>query len=36
MRADLKWHQYEPVPETDSFGGFLKIIEEDAYGCFYG
>jgi hypothetical protein len=36
MRADLKWHRYEPVPEVDSLDDFLKIIEEDAHGCFYG
>lgn len=36
MRADLKWHRYEPVPEVRSFDAFLKIIDEDAYGCFYG
>ena len=36
MRADLKWHRYEPVPEVDSLEEFLQIIEEDAYGCFYG
>ncbi len=36
MRADLKWHRYEPVPEVNSLDEFLKIIEEDAYSCFYG
>ena len=36
MRADLKWHRYEPSPEVRSLDAFLKIIEEDAYGCFYG
>ena len=36
MRADLKWHRYEPVPEVSSLEQFLKIIEEDAHGCFYG
>ena len=36
MRADLKWHRYDPVPEVDSLDDFLKIIEEDSNGCFYG
>jgi hypothetical protein len=36
MRADLKWHRYEPVPEVNSLQQFLQVIEEDAYGCFYG
>ena len=36
MRADLKWHRYEPVPEVDSLEDFLEVIEDDAHGCFYG
>ncbi len=36
MRGDLKWHRYEPVPEVSSLEKLLKIIEEDAYGCFHG
>lgn len=36
MRADLKWHRYEPIPEVNSLEKFLQIIEEDAHGCFYG
>jgi hypothetical protein len=36
MRADLKWHRYEPTPEVNSLDEFLKIVEEDAYGCFNG
>ena len=36
MRADLKWHRYEPVAQVNSLDDFLKIIEEDPYGCFYG
>jgi hypothetical protein len=36
MRADLKWHRYEPIPEVNSLQDFLKVIEEDALGCFYG
>ena len=36
MRADLKWHRYEPEPQVKSLAKFLNIIEEDAYGCFYG
>lgn len=36
MRADLKWHRYEPVPDVKDLGEFLRVIEEDAFGCFYG
>ncbi len=36
MRADLKWHRYEPVPEADSLEEFLSVIEDDHHGCFYG
>jgi hypothetical protein len=36
MRADLKWHKYEPFPEAGNLEGFISIIEDDHYGCFYG
>lgn len=36
MRADLKWHRYEPAPEVSSLEEFLQIIEQDANGCFFG
>ena len=36
MRADLKWHRFEPVPEVDNLEEFLSVIEDDHYGCFYG
>ena len=36
MRADLKWHRYEPIPEASDLEEFLSIIEDDHYGCFYG
>ena len=36
MRADLKWHRYDPVPEAKSLENVLKVIEEDAHGCFKG
>jgi hypothetical protein len=35
MKADLRWHRYEPVPEVSSLDEFLKIIEEDAFDCFF-
>lgn len=36
QRADLKWHGYQPCLETDSLAEALKVIEEDAHGCFFG
>ena len=36
MRADLKWHGYEPVPEVVMLEEFFEIVEEDTYGCFKG
>ena len=35
-RADMKWHRYLPRPEVKSLGGFLKLVNEDANGCFWG
>lgn len=36
MRADLKWHGYEPLPEVDSIEKFLAAVEKDAHACFWG
>jgi len=36
QRADLKWHRYEPTPETKKIEEFLAVIENDEYQCFWG
>ncbi|MGD2143327.1 MAG: DUF3024 domain-containing protein [Anaerolineae bacterium] len=36
QRSDLKWHGYEPRPEVDSLLDFLKVVDTDEYGCFWG
>jgi hypothetical protein len=36
MRADLKWHRYDPSPEVASLDQFLAIIDRDEYACFFG
>lgn len=36
MRADLKWHGYEPFPESKSLEEILQTIKEDTYHCFWG
>lgn len=36
MRADLKWHRYDPAPEVKSIEEFIRVVEQDEYGCFFG
>jgi hypothetical protein len=36
MRADLKWHGYEPNAEVRSLEDFLAVVDKDEYCCFFG
>lgn len=36
QRANFKWHRYDPHPEVDTLEEFIHVVEEDAYGCFWG
>ena len=36
QRQDLKWHSYEPTPNTDTLREFLELVNEDKYACFFG
>jgi hypothetical protein len=36
QRADMKWHKYGPAPEVTTIHDFLKLVDEDAFGCFFG
>ncbi|MBI1768126.1 MAG: DUF3024 domain-containing protein [Bacteroidetes bacterium] len=36
LRADLKWHSYNPKPTVKALKDFVKLIEEDAHHCFWG
>ncbi|MFA7523288.1 MAG: DUF3024 domain-containing protein [Halothiobacillaceae bacterium] len=36
MRADLKWHRYQPLPESDRLEVLLREIDEDSIACFFG
>ena len=36
LRADMKWHGYEPKPEVKKLETFLRVVDEDEYGCFWG
>lgn len=35
-RADNKWHSYKPNPTVAELMEFLKLVDEDEYGCFKG
>lgn len=36
MRANAKWHVYDPAPTVQSLAAFLKIVDEDKFHCFKG
>jgi hypothetical protein len=36
MRADLKWHRYEPAPATPDLQTLVKVVEDDEYCAFLG
>lgn len=36
MRADVKWHSYEPLPVVGSIEKFLAAVDEDKHACFWG
>ncbi|TKB07051.1 DUF3024 domain-containing protein [Desulforhopalus sp. IMCC35007] len=36
MRADLKWHSYQPLAESTSLEKVLAEIGRDPHGCFWG
>ena len=36
QRRDLKWHKYDPMPEVSTVEAFLRLVDEDAYACFFG
>lgn len=36
MRADLRWHSYQPVAEVETIEEFLKVVDTDSHGCFWG
>jgi hypothetical protein len=36
MRADLKWHRYEPFPESPRIAAVLSEVDSDPHGCFFG
>ena len=36
LRADLKWHSYQPDPQVDDIEDFVDIVDGDEYKCFFG
>ena len=36
QRADLKWHEYEPVRDVSTVEEFLAVVKKDEYSCFFG
>jgi hypothetical protein len=34
--SDMKWHGYKPNSKVKNLKEFIKIIEEDKHGCFWG
>lgn len=36
MRADLKWHSYQPDAEVEGIEDFLAVVAKDEYACFFG
>lgn len=36
LRADLKWHLYEPEDMLDDLESLVSIVDEDKYGAFFG
>lgn len=36
IRADLRWHAYQPAAEVASIEDFLAVVERDECSCFWG
>ena len=36
MRADLKWHRYEPAEPTADLAALVDVIDRDEYCAFFG
>jgi hypothetical protein len=36
MRADMKWHSYEPLPESPRIATLLEEVDRDPHCCFFG
>jgi hypothetical protein len=36
MRADLKWHAYEPAPPSRDLAELVEVVDRDQYCAFFG
>jgi Protein of unknown function (DUF3024) len=36
MRADLKWHRYEPAEPANDLADLLEVVDCDEYCAFFG
>ncbi len=36
MRADLRWHRYDPPLEVESLQQFVDLVKQDPHGAFFG
>lgn len=36
LRANLKWHVYDPQPTVKTLQEFVELVEKDEHGCFWG
>ena len=36
MRSNLKWYSYDARPTVKKLSEFIKLVEQDEYGCFLG
>jgi hypothetical protein len=36
LRADLKWHSYEPCPTVKTVEEFVELVGKDSLNCFWG
>jgi heme A synthase len=36
MRADLRWHRYDPAPSTADLASLVAVVADDEYGAFLG
>jgi Protein of unknown function (DUF3024) len=36
LRANQRWENYEPTPAVKDLREFVKIVDEDKLGCFWG
>lgn len=36
LRADLKWHVYKPKSSVNTIYDFIKLVDQDPHGCFWG